>query len=66
MKHGVSGSWCPVGPAGGRGARGYGEFRRNTLSCGTLQGFSSCAPRTCSPWVPRDPASVVKDGSVMS
>lgn len=31
MKHGVSGSWCPVGPAGGRGARGYGEFRRNTV-----------------------------------
>lgn len=31
MKHDVSGSWGPVGPAGGRGARGYGEFRRNTV-----------------------------------
>lgn len=44
VKHAVSGSWCPVGPPGGRGARGYGEFRRNTLSCGTLQGLSSCTP----------------------
>lgn len=44
VKHAVSGIWCPVGPPGGRGARGYGEFRRNTLSCGTLQGLSLCTP----------------------
>ncbi len=42
VKHAVSGSWCPVGPLGGRGVAGHGEFRRNTLSSGTPQGLSSC------------------------